>query len=138
MPSMCLHIEGILERKTRRTRHEASAYADFSESPGAVCTGAPADFFTVDLSTRDTSSMATISPPSPIRRLVLTILVYPPGRSLNRPATSLNSLDTTALLRKNPRARRRAGSVPSFPSVIILSVNPRISLAFASVVSIRS
>ncbi len=86
----------------------------------------------------ETSSIATNSAPSPIRRRVFTILVYPPGRSLNRAATSLNSLETTSLLRRKLSARRRAGNDPSLPSVIMRSVNPRISLALASVVSIRS
>lgn len=82
--------------------------------------------------------MATNSAASPIRRLVLTIRVYPPGRSLNRVATSPKSFDTTFLLLRKLNARRRAGKVPSLPSVIIRSVRPRISFAFASVVSIRS
>lgn len=82
--------------------------------------------------------MATISAASPIRLRVFTIRVYPPARSLNLPATSLNNFVTTALLRRKDSARRRAGRVPSFPSVIIRSVNPRTSFALASVVSIRS
>lgn len=95
-------------------------------------------FFSDAVSGLVTSSIATSFAASPTRRLVLTILVYPPGRSLNRTATSLNNFETTSLLRINVRACRRAGNVPSLPSVIIRSVNPRISFALASVVSIRS
>ena len=85
-----------------------------------------------------TNSIATISAASPTRRRVRIMRVYPPGRSRNRAATSLNSFETTALLRKKLSARRRAGRLPSFPSEIIRSVKPRISFALASVVSIRS
>lgn len=107
--------------------------------PGASLDGeVEAAAFFEETSARLTSSIATISAASPIRRRVFTIRVYPPGRSLNRPATSLKSFETTALLRRNVRARRRAGKVPSFPRVIMRSVNPRISFALASVVSIRS
>jgi len=133
----CFHV-GVASQTCRKRRVLLRRYADFSDSPAGDCAGAAADFFFVDGSARETNSMATISAASPIRRRVFTIRVYPPGRSLKRPATSLNSFDTTALLRRNPRARRRAGSVPSFPRLIMRSVNPRISLAFASVVSIRS
>ena len=113
-------------------------YVEDPDSPDAGCAVEAAAVFLWGISWRETNSIATISAASPTRRRVLMILVYPPDRSLNRPATSSNSLDTTALLRRKLRARRLAGRVPSLPSVIMRSVNPRISFAFAPVVSIRS
>lgn len=123
---------GLVELTAQR------GYADDPESPDAGCAVEAVAVFLWAISWRETSSIATISAPSPTRRRVLMILVYPPDRSLNRAATSLKSFETTILLRRNPRARRLAGRVPSLPNVIIRSVNPRISLALAPVVSIRS
>lgn len=108
------------------------SYPDFSVELGDE------GFLLLEASDFATNSMATNSAASPIRRLVLIILVYPPGRSLNRAATSPKSFDTTSLLRRKLNARRRAGKDPSLPNVIIRSVKPLISFAFASVVSILS
>src|SRR3989475_12569812 len=69
------------------------AFFSPSDCPGLV----------VALSTRlATNSMATNSAASPTRRRVLLKRVYPPGRSPNRAATSLNTFDTAVLLRRKP------------------------------------
>src|SRR3972149_3745629 len=90
------------------------------------------------LSSTGRYSMIAISAPSPTRNPVRTIRVYPPSRPVNRPPPVSNTLSGGALSVRSENTRRREGRGARFPKVINRSASRRSSLAFGTVVSIRS
>ena len=82
--------------------------------------------------------MNAMGAPSPCLGPSFKIRVYPPGRSEKRGETSLKSRRTTVLLERMESALRRACKESRFPNVTSFSTNGRNSLAFATVVRMRS
>lgn len=75
---------------------------------------------------------------SPLRKRVLSTLVYPPHRSAKRGARSTNTFFEASLVMTKPLTRRRATNVCFLPRVMMRSAMRRNSFAFATVVSMRS
>src|SRR5258708_5080589 len=84
------------------------------------------------------NSIRAVWAPSPARCRSLMMRVSPPGRAAKRLPNSVKSLCVPALSLRRRSTRRRACRSPRRASVISRSANGRNSLAFASVVTMRS